>query len=190
MADYRGVDVEEATSAFEHQEPDSQVAAEWTQIRELWKRAHVSPALPYINDNLLSLSSMGFEIDRDNYLRAIEAGEAAYRKAIEAGAGKLPWTAGKHEPVVYYMQLGDLVKIGTSANIKSRLATIAPERLLTVERGGFTEERQRHELFEKLRVHGEWFLYEDPLVAYIKCLTDAFEDDFGVPLPEWLRQQP
>ena len=40
-----------------------------------------------------------------------------------------------HDPVVYYMRVGNRVKIGTTANIMARLDAVAPEELVTMEWG-------------------------------------------------------
>jgi hypothetical protein len=69
--------------------------------------------------------------------------------------------------VVYYMRIGNRVKIGYSANLKSRLDSINPEELMAIEPGGMGLERDRHDQFRELHTHGEWFRLEDPLVSHI-----------------------
>lgn len=80
------------------------------------------------------------------------------------------WATGPHEPLVYYMRLGTLCKIGTSTNLETRLATLNPEELLTVEAGGRDVELARHIQFKDLRQHGEWFRYEGKLQEWIADL--------------------
>lgn len=60
---------------------------------------------------------------------------------------------------VYYLQVGERVKIGFSTNIRRRLRAYPPEsKLLAVEPGCPDVERQRHRQFEGSRTHGrEWF---------------------------------
>lgn len=72
--------------------------------------------------------------------------------------------------VVYYMRIGDRVKIGTSTNLRTRLEAINPEELLALERGGVGIERIRHQEFAALRTHGEWFRLEGLLLAHIEKL--------------------
>lgn len=88
--------------------------------------------------------------------------------------------------VVYYMRIGNRVKIGWSANLKLRLDTIQPEELLTIERGGRTLEQARHAQFAALRTMGEWFRLEEPLVGYIREIADRFREDFGTSLVQYL----
>lgn len=83
------------------------------------------------------------------------------------------WTdlvAGVEGPVVYYMRIGDRVKIGTSVSLEQRLMTINPEELMALERGGVSVEQARHREFKALRTHGEWFRLEGRLVTHIERL--------------------
>lgn len=78
--------------------------------------------------------------------------------------------------VVYYMRIGNRVKIGTTSDIKRRLATINPEELLATEPGGYDLEKQRHQQFNHLRSHGEWFAYEDALKDHVQELKAELVD--------------
>lgn len=81
----------------------------------------------------------------------------------------------KRESVVYYMQLGNRVKIGTSFNLPKRVQQISPEKVLATEPGGTVTERQRHKQFAELRVVGEWFRLEGTLVEHINELRKAWK---------------
>lgn len=72
--------------------------------------------------------------------------------------------------VVYYMRIGNRVKIGYTANLRQRLNAINPEELLATEQGGPKREAERHQQFAHLRVHGEWFRYEGALVEHVSGL--------------------
>lgn len=72
--------------------------------------------------------------------------------------------------VVYYARLGNRVKIGYTADLGHRMNSIQPEEVLATERGGPKLETKRHAQFAKLRVVGEWFRYEQPLVDHIAAL--------------------
>lgn len=72
--------------------------------------------------------------------------------------------------VVYYMRIGNRVKIGCSTNLVTRLAAINPEELMATEPGDLGTERERHEEFAELRTHGEWFRLEGTLAAHITTL--------------------
>jgi hypothetical protein len=72
--------------------------------------------------------------------------------------------------VVYYMRIGNRVKIGWSSNILKRVVSINPEELMAVEPGGLHQERMRHQEFRALCTHGEWFRLESPLTEHIAAL--------------------
>jgi hypothetical protein len=78
--------------------------------------------------------------------------------------------------VVYYMRLGNRVKIGWSSNLAVRVATIQPEEVMATEDGGQKLEARRHKEFADLRVSGEWFRLEEPLIAHIEALQRRAED--------------
>ena len=75
--------------------------------------------------------------------------------------------------VVYYMRIGNRVKIGTSTNLRDRLEAINPEELLALEAGDARLERRRHRQFAALRTHGEWFRLEGALRDHIEALRAA-----------------
>lgn len=91
-----------------------------------------------------------------------------------------------HDPVVYYMRLGDRVKIGTTKNIMARLETFNPEELMALEKGGHSVERARHRTFDDLRTSGEWFRLEHPLDAFVALVGSNFEKEFGMTMKEWM----
>jgi len=76
-----------------------------------------------------------------------------------------------HDPLVYYLQFGDRVKIGTTTNLKNRMLVIPHDRLLATEPGDQAWEHHRHLEFAALRITGEWFHYRDPLTQHIARLT-------------------
>jgi hypothetical protein len=78
--------------------------------------------------------------------------------------------AHQHPPIVYYMRLANLVKIGFTTNLTSRLAAINPEEVMTTEPGGREREQERHGQFQALRAHGEWFRLEAPLAGHIEAV--------------------
>lgn len=79
------------------------------------------------------------------------------------------------QPVVYYLRVGDLIKIGTSRNLASRLAVYPPNAtVLATEPGSTDLERWRHEQFNHLLAgRNEWFRADDELLAHIerRCVT-------------------
>jgi hypothetical protein len=82
------------------------------------------------------------------------------------------------QPVVYFVRCGDLIKIGTTICLPSRLDTFAtdaphPPEVLLVVAGGRTEERQVHALFADERVRGEWFRPSGRLMRFIGDRLDS-----------------
>ena len=80
------------------------------------------------------------------------------------------------EPVwtVYYLRVGDRVKIGTSRNLEQRIRSYPPgSELLATEPGGFDVERKRCRQFTRYLVGGqEWFNPGPPLIEHINSLRD------------------
>jgi hypothetical protein len=76
-------------------------------------------------------------------------------------------------PVVYYMRIGNRVKIGYSTNLIERLNAINPEELLAAESGSPEVERRRHRQFGQYRTHGEWFRLEGKLAEHIERLRQV-----------------
>jgi hypothetical protein len=78
------------------------------------------------------------------------------------------------ESVVYYVQLGDHIKIGYSARLRERLHALRaePDALLAVEPGGRRLEDKRHQQFAHLRIKSRWENFEpgDELLAHIADL--------------------
>lgn len=77
---------------------------------------------------------------------------------------------------VYYIRFGDRIKIGYSANIRSRLSNLPCDELLALEPGPVQLERMRHKQFKahRLAVNSEWF-YENPdLLSHIQMLVDHY----------------
>jgi hypothetical protein len=68
---------------------------------------------------------------------------------------------------VYYVRIGDVIKIGTTGAFKQRMNTLMPDEILAVEPGGLQLERLRHREFAHLRVRGERFSPGDDLMAHI-----------------------
>jgi hypothetical protein len=78
--------------------------------------------------------------------------------------------ARRHPPIVYYMRLGNLVKIGFTANLTNRMGSIRPQELMVTEPGGREREQERHAQFADLKAHGEWFRLESPLTEHIEAV--------------------
>lgn len=73
---------------------------------------------------------------------------------------------------IYFIQRGNMVKIGFAANVKKRirqLQTASPEpiALIAVLEAAPAVEKHLHHRFRKLRVRGEWFRLEKPILDFI-----------------------
>jgi hypothetical protein len=101
--------------------------------------------------------------------------DCAAGQQFRRGNGYEPW-----EEVVYYCGRGDLIKIGTSNSVHTRVHQLRA-RLLATEPGGFAVEHDRHRqfaAFEAARAAarqgfpnvGEWFHSAPELLAHIKTL--------------------
>jgi hypothetical protein len=97
--------------------------------------------------------------------RICDCSLAAERLEAERAAEPRP------EPpsVVYYVRSGDLIKIGTTVNIRQRIQSFSMPwlELLATEPGDIRLERQRHREYAPLREKGEWFLAAPALLAHI-----------------------
>lgn len=126
-------------------------------------------------------------------------------RAVVIAAGRRDWTAaGKpdreyvtrttpepehHPAVVYYFRLGDLVKIGTSKNIRARYETLHPQGVDAVEFGGLALERARHAEFIDDHLHAEWFRRSPRLNVHIVERFTAFHQATGQSCAAWLRER-
>jgi hypothetical protein len=93
------------------------------------------------------------------------------------------------ESVVYFVAKGDLVKIGTSTNVKKRVAaiskgsslldgmTVGPVQLLVTMPGGYRLEARLHEQFHGFWVGGEWFQMNPKLARLIARLQRRSEQE-------------
>lgn len=83
--------------------------------------------------------------------------------------------------IVYYLALGNRVKIGTTTDLPGRMQAIPHEELLAFEFGSYDVERARHQQFGHARVVGEWFDRADPeLTAWVTALRATLEDPTDV----------
>jgi len=159
------------------QHPGASLLAEWM--------GEGHPLLPEVVRELMRLQGIGVELTRAVVAELIELVEARYagielprRPVVAPRAALAPLRFG-HIPtgqqVVYYMRVGNRIKIGTTSSLRSRLAAISPEELMATELGGSALERHRHAQFRDLRTEGEWFRYEGVLFDHIASLVDDTE---------------
>jgi len=113
---------------------------------------------------------------------------------LDAGIGKADLAtalgeavADQRRRVVYFVERHGFVKIGTTSDLRSRIyslnrgdsaipgMTVSPVFLLAVMPGGRPVERSVHQMFAKLRFDGEWFLFEEPLVGFVRSVAASGE---------------
>jgi len=91
--------------------------------------------------------------------------------------------------VVYYIRLGEQVKIGTSGNPRVRIASLPHDEVLAFERGDRSVEQRRHAQFASTRIPGtEWFHSSDELAAHIAALREGLDDPWSR-YQLWLSQE-
>ena len=75
-----------------------------------------------------------------------------------------------HDEVVYYVRVGEYIKIGFTGNLRERMKAYMTGTLLACEPGGRSTERLRLQQFQSHRApHGqEWFLPSAALAAHIE----------------------
>lgn len=77
----------------------------------------------------------------------------------------------KHNtPGVYFIKMGDYVKIGYSYNPTKRIkdfSTPLPLEIICVLDGGYTLEAELHKKFKKLRTNKEWFIYNETIKNFL-----------------------
>lgn len=101
----------------------------------------------------------------------------------ESRARDLEEVPTQRVPVVYYLEFGNRIKIGTSKNLPARLQGLTYDRLLAIEPGSHALEHLRHVEFKHTRVNGEWFLDSEPLRQHIASLVKKYGD----PRPAYVR---
>ncbi|MDH2429332.1 GIY-YIG nuclease family protein [Sphaerisporangium sp. TRM90804] len=73
--------------------------------------------------------------------------------------------------VIYFIQRGDLIKIGYSENLARRVQALHGDRVLLALAGTRAHESALHELFKEHRVKGEWFRGHPDILSFIEERT-------------------
>jgi hypothetical protein len=78
--------------------------------------------------------------------------------------------------IVYYLRLGDRIKIGTTYTPRSRFSALPHDEVLAFERGDRRVEHRRHEQFAADRLGtSEWFRSSPALRQHIAQLAEGVE---------------
>lgn len=78
--------------------------------------------------------------------------------------------ASAHDSIVYFIRNGDRIKIGTTRNLRGRVAALSlrPDNVLFAVSGGIQVERELHARFADLRIgNTEWFQCAQPIADFI-----------------------
>lgn len=128
----------------------------------------------------------GAELCAEHYDRAMYDRRAVFQQEDEDYGWRYETQRQQWDPdaaeVVYYLlrESDGLIKIGTSARFRMRLAELRAEhgllRVLLTHRGDRATETGMHGRFKRLRVHGEWFRPEGSLAAWILDLRNRQEE--------------
>lgn len=134
------------------------------------------PAFSHITRALLHLNlRFGFDpADPAVLERAIETGRRDWQREEHADA---EWRSGRPDPVhvVYYVRIGQLVKIGTTGQLATRLKAFPPDAVvLATEPGARELEHERHRQFHGTCAteQGEYFYPSAALIEHINSLRE------------------
>jgi len=132
-----------------------------------WK--HLNRAFEFVTDLLAHAAEQRgeqfrtWEAEAEQHWLDVQADVQEHAEAAHAATAACP-------SVVYYLRFGDRVKIGTTRNLRLRLASLPHDDLLATEPGDYHVEHQRHVQFRAARIKGEWFHAEPALLAHIATL--------------------
>lgn len=99
--------------------------------------------------------------------------------------------ANRDQGYIYYLRVGEHIKIGFARNLEQRLASYPPDTdLLAVEPGTMRDEADRHRNFKAFRASGrEWYeprrILMDHIATVAKNKRHTWWDD-----AEWRRRTP
>lgn len=74
---------------------------------------------------------------------------------------------------VYFVRIGDKIKIGYSTYPEARFKGLRPDEILALVPGTMQDERRCHAAFQHLRAHGEYFEPGRDLLDFIEDLKHA-----------------
>lgn len=135
--------------------------------------------LPLCGDHLnkLKLYMHAAQVGRQYAEQQIAEGSAIRNAQRQTDAEKIEQARADGNAVVYYMRIGDVIKIGTTTNLKNRMTALMPDELLATEPGHRELETMRHRQFAHLKVRGERFRPGEDLLSHI----DMIRRHYGSP---------
>lgn len=127
-------------------------------------------------------SAHGWEIAQGYRAEVLQLAEREEAASTAKRHEKREAAAGNREgSLVYYVQIGDYIKIGHSARLRRRYTTLRADRLLAIEPGGPEVERERHRDFaaERIDLKRENFRPSERLLEHVASLHHRYG------LPHW-----
>lgn len=135
----------------------------WPKCRNTTRNYADIPMCPDHLNHVTRLTAERRKAEGDAILSTLE--DAAHGDSREVrnraqSTGRLPRDCTPREGVVYYVRVGQHIKIGYSKDLNRRMRAYPPDStVLGVEIGDTELERQRHARFEHHRALGrEWFI--------------------------------
>ena len=133
------------------------------------------PAFHAIAEVLKDMAAAGVDFTPEIIGAAVKTGRAKHERAQQMQLPTQPRQASVAGSVVYYIRRGHLVKIGTTANMRTRMLALMPDEILAMEPGGWKLEQRRHRQFEAQRVEpqSEYFYPSPALREHIESVRVA-----------------
>lgn len=124
------------------------------------------PRYPMVHKALIEAGMRGMDIADEKVSHEVSA------KVLAAHERTL---SREETDVIYYIQVGDLIKLGTTNNLSRRMRAYPPNAVvLATETGSYLRETERVEQFaEYLAGRREWFHQGSRLMAHIDGLREA-----------------
>lgn len=170
-------------------DPGEDLKDAWAEVLQLPVPAHWR-----FNDYVACFAELGFPVD-PAMMRHFASSARAAHEAASARAGVEPAPprsarppVGRHEPIVYYIRLGDLVKIGTTTDIGRRREQVPCQGIMAVEWAGRELEQRRHREFIASHHWGEWFRLDEPIGAHVVAVRATFEAAIRRTTESWLEE--
>lgn len=132
------------------------------------------PAFETVARLLTDLRDAGASLTDETVRAAVALGKHYHHRA----ESPLPLPAQRmsdlEKALVYYIRMGNLIKIGTTRDLRYRMRELKPDEILAVEPGSFDLEYKRHQQFARFRSHGELFFPTRPLVDHIRRIRKTY----------------
>ena len=138
-----------------------------TATHDIYRQGVRPPARSAMSETIAAMRNAPRE-QREEFWAAMR--EAVGEQMESEAPAYRPTATTPKASLVYYLRFGDRVKIGYTTNLPARLRTLPHDEVLATEPGSIQDERARHAAFADLRVTGEWFRFEEPLVSHIAAL--------------------